>query len=112
MSNYYKSSNNTNTNLAKKQAKQKALNDAYKLNKGNWEFSFFMKKHNPDSEANIKVSMKPSNGFNPVHIKQNCQFLSSCATICSVYSFNFYKLEIFGAKIGTSDNASRFYASS
>jgi hypothetical protein len=70
MSKFYRPSNNTNTRLAKKQAKLKALREAYKLNKGNWEFSFFIKKHNPDTEANIKVSMKPSNGFNPAHIHQ------------------------------------------
>jgi hypothetical protein len=70
MSTYYKSSTNTNTNLAKKQAKQKALREAYKLNKGNWEFNPFQKGFDPNSEANIKVSMKPSNGFNPAHIHE------------------------------------------
>ena len=70
MSKFYRPANNTNSKLAKKYAKLKALREAYKLNKGNWEFSFFVKKHNPDTEASIKVSMKPSNGFNPVHIHE------------------------------------------
>ena len=37
-------------------------------NKGNWEFSFFQKKYNPNEEANIKLSMKPDNGFNPKNV--------------------------------------------
>lgn len=39
-------------------------------NKGNWEFSFFQKKHDPNIESNIKLSLKPVNSFNPKHIHQ------------------------------------------
>ena len=34
-------------------------------NKGNWEFNFFQKKYDPIQEANIKLSMKVDNCFNP-----------------------------------------------
>ena len=37
-------------------------------NKGNWEFNFFQKKFNPDAEGNIKLAMKPDNGFNPKNV--------------------------------------------
>jgi hypothetical protein len=47
-----------------KEAKQKAYNEK----KGHWLFSFFQKFHNPDAEANIKVSMRPDNGFNPKNV--------------------------------------------
>lgn len=39
-------------------------------NKGNWEFSFFQKKHDPNIESNIKLSLKPVNSFNPKDIHQ------------------------------------------
>lgn len=39
-------------------------------NKGNWEFSFFQKKHDPNVESNIKLSLKPANSFNPKYIHQ------------------------------------------
>lgn len=39
-------------------------------NKGNWEFSFFQKKHDPTVESNIKLSLKPANSFNPKYIHQ------------------------------------------
>lgn len=39
-------------------------------NKGNWEFNFFQKKYDPIGESNIKMSMKPENGFNPNNIHQ------------------------------------------
>ena len=39
-------------------------------NKGNWEYSFFQKKHDPNVESNIKLSLKPINSFNPKHIHQ------------------------------------------
>lgn len=37
-------------------------------NKGNWEFNFFQKKFDPDAEGNIKLAMKPDNGFNPRNV--------------------------------------------
>ena len=39
-------------------------------NKGNWEFSFFQKKFDPIQESNIKLSLKPSNSFNPKLVHQ------------------------------------------
>jgi hypothetical protein len=42
----------------------------YKDNKGNWEYSFFQKRHDPNSEATIKLSMKPDNGFNPKNVHE------------------------------------------
>lgn len=36
--------------------------------KGDWEFSFFQKKYDPNEEAIIKLSMKPENGFNPKNV--------------------------------------------
>jgi hypothetical protein len=45
-------------------------NKMNKDNKGNWEYSFFQKKFNVNDEANIKVSMRPDNGFNPKYIHQ------------------------------------------
>jgi hypothetical protein len=39
-------------------------------NKGNWEFSFFQKKFDPVQESNIKLSLKPSNSFNPKLVHQ------------------------------------------
>ena len=64
---YYnsKSYNNTVTKLQKKREERRK---AYKENKGNWEFTFFQKKHDSDQEAKIKISMKPSNGFNPANM--------------------------------------------
>lgn len=64
---YYsnKSNNNTSTKLQKQREERQK---AYKENRGNWEFNFFNKKHNPDQEAKIKVEMKPSNGFNPANV--------------------------------------------
>lgn len=62
MSFYTKSINNTKTKTARKREEQKK---AYQENKGNWEFNFFQKKYDPTLEANIKLSMKPHNGFNP-----------------------------------------------
>ncbi len=47
-----------------KEEKQKAYNEK----KGHWLFSFFQKFHNPDVEANIKISMRPENGFNPKNV--------------------------------------------
>ena len=62
---FRKSNNTTATKLREKRA---AAKEAYKANKGNWEFNFFNKKHDPDQEAKIKVAMKPSNGFNPANV--------------------------------------------
>jgi superfamily II DNA or RNA helicase len=42
----------------------------YKDNKGNWEYSFFQKRHDPNAEATIKLSMKPDNGFNPKNVHE------------------------------------------
>ena len=42
----------------------------YKDNKGNWEYSFFQKRHDPNTEATIKLSMKPDNGFNPKNVHE------------------------------------------
>ena len=39
-------------------------------NKGNWEFNFFQKKFDPIQEANIKLSMKVDNCFNPKDIQK------------------------------------------
>ena len=49
----------THTELSKEKIKEKE-ND-----KGNWEFSFFQKKYDPNAESNIKLLIKPENGFNP-----------------------------------------------
>ena len=60
-----KSNNNTSTKLQKQREERQK---AYKENKGNWEFTFFQKRHDPDQEAKIKLTMRPSNGFNPANI--------------------------------------------
>lgn len=39
-------------------------------NRGNWEYNDFQKVFNPNFEAIMKVSMKPSNGFNPKNIHE------------------------------------------
>jgi hypothetical protein len=57
----------TTVNKMKKRDKEK-LKEAYHSNKGNWEYNFFQKKYDPIFEANIKLSMKPENGFNPKNI--------------------------------------------
>jgi superfamily II DNA or RNA helicase len=62
---FNKYNNSTSTKLQKQREER---NKAYKENKGNWEFTFFQKKHDPDQEAKIKITMKPSNGFNPANI--------------------------------------------
>lgn len=64
---FKKSNNTTSTKLQKKREERQK---AYKENRGNWEFTFFQKKHDPDQEAKIKIAMKPSNGFNPANIHQ------------------------------------------
>lgn len=66
---FRKFNNTTTTKLQKKRdEKRAALREAYKANKGNWEFNCFNKKHDPDQEARIKTAMKPSNSFNPADI--------------------------------------------
>ncbi len=42
--------------------------NTYKENKGNWEYSFFQKKFEPNEEANIKLLLCPDAGFNPALI--------------------------------------------
>ena len=37
--------------------------------RGHWMFSFFQKSYSVDTEATIKVSMRPENGFNPKNIQ-------------------------------------------
>ncbi len=59
-----------NSTITKLQKQREERQKAYKENKGNWEFTFFQKKHDPDQEAKIKLIMKPSNGFNPANIHQ------------------------------------------
>jgi superfamily II RNA helicase len=71
---YYNNIPTKNTNIKhaslieklkkEKEAKQKAYNEK----KGHWLFSFFQKFHNPDAEANVKISMRPENGFNPKNV--------------------------------------------
>ena len=39
-----------------------------KNNKGNWEYNFFQKIHNPNDEAKIKLSIKPDNMFDVKNI--------------------------------------------
>jgi len=39
-------------------------NNKIQSSKGHWSFSFYQKAYNPDQEANIKMLMKPENGFN------------------------------------------------
>jgi hypothetical protein len=60
----YKSTNPVTIAQKKKDDRQKA----YKENKGNWEFNFFQKREDPNLEGNIKLSMKPDNGFNPKNV--------------------------------------------
>lgn len=62
----YKVTNPFTIAQQKKEARQKA----YKENKGNWEFNFFQKREDPNLEGNIKLSMKPDNGFNPKNVHQ------------------------------------------
>jgi hypothetical protein len=72
-SNKYANTNtntNTNTSVANRKQKDEQRRKAWKDNKGNWEYSFFQKKFNPDEEAGIKVSMRPENGFNPKNVHQ------------------------------------------
>lgn len=49
----------------KRDQKKKEKSEKYHQNKGNWLFSFFQKTSDPTKEANIKESMRPTNGFNP-----------------------------------------------
>ena len=63
-------SNNNNTSEANRKKKEEQRRKAFKDNKGNWEYSFFQKKFNPDEESKIKVSMRPENGFNPKNVHQ------------------------------------------
>ena len=51
-----------NTEVSKEKIQEKE-ND-----KGNWEFSFFQKKYDPNAESNTKLLMKPENGFNPKYV--------------------------------------------
>ncbi len=67
---YTNNNTNTNTSEANRKEKEELRRKAYKDNKGNWEYSFFQKKFNPDEEAGIKVSMRPENGFNPRNVHQ------------------------------------------
>lgn len=62
---FTKSNNNTTTKLQKQREERQK---AYKENKGNWEFTFFQKRHDSDQEAKIKLTMRPSNGFNPANV--------------------------------------------
>ena len=41
-----------------------------KNDKGNWEFSFFQRKYDPNEESNIKLNMKSLNDFNPKLVHQ------------------------------------------
>jgi len=68
MSYFNKSSNNTNTSEVNRKKKEEQRRKEYKDNKGNWEYSFFQKKFNPEEESAIKVSMRPDNGFNPKNV--------------------------------------------
>jgi superfamily II DNA or RNA helicase len=56
----------TSTINSKKNKKDKRKD--YNEKKGHWLFSFFQKSNNPDHEANIKISMRPENGFNPKNV--------------------------------------------
>ena len=49
-----------------KNIKKKNISD----NKGNWEFSFFQKKYDPNNEGNIKLSINPDKNFDPKLIHQ------------------------------------------
>ena len=53
--------------VLKKRAEAK---EARKQNRGNWEFNFFMKCVDIVAESNIKMSLKPDNGFNPKLVHQ------------------------------------------
>ena len=70
MSYFNKSSNNMNTSVVNRKKKEEQRRKEYKDNKGNWEYSFFQKKFNPEEESAIKVSMRPDNGFNPKNVHQ------------------------------------------
>ena len=70
MSYYSTNTNNNNTSEANRKKKMEERKKAYKENKGNWEFNFFQKKHDPNLEGNIKLSMRPDNGFNPNNVHQ------------------------------------------
>ena len=70
MSYFNRSSNNTNTSVVNRKKKEEKRRKEYKENKGNWEYSFFQKKFNPEEESAIKVSMRPDNGFNPKNVHQ------------------------------------------
>ena len=50
--------------------KRAELKEARAQNRGNWEFNFFMKCANIIAECNIKMSLKPDNGFNPKLVHQ------------------------------------------
>jgi hypothetical protein len=51
-------------------AQAKFINRYNQNNKGNWEFNFFQKKYEPNTEAKIKTSMRPDNCFNPKNVHQ------------------------------------------
>ena len=48
----------------------KSNNKVVKNDKGNWEFSFFQRKYDPNEESNIKLKMKSLNDFNPKLVHQ------------------------------------------
>jgi hypothetical protein len=56
------------SSIDKRNRKRAERAKLYKENKGNWLFNFFQKLYKPDEEANIKVSMRPENGFNPKNV--------------------------------------------
>jgi hypothetical protein len=53
--------------VLKKRAEAK---EARAKNRGNWEYNFYMKCANIVAESNIKMSLKPDNGFNPKLVHQ------------------------------------------
>jgi len=67
---YFNKSSNINTSEVNRKKKEEKRRKEYKDNKGNWEYSFFQKKFNPEEESAIKVSMRPDNGFNPKNVHQ------------------------------------------
>ena len=48
----------------------KSNNKIVKNDKGNWEFSFFQRKYDPNEESNIKLKMKSLNDFDPKLVHQ------------------------------------------
>jgi hypothetical protein len=69
---YFNKQYTTNTKYAsilekRKKEKERKLK-TYNENKGHWLYSFFQKTFNPDVEANIKISMRPENSFNPKNV--------------------------------------------